>query len=56
MPSNSLQRVPVVLCDSDDVEALTAMAKRTKVVITTVGPYTKVRKHYEFSCFALKWE
>lgn len=39
----SLQKVPVVVCDSNDDAALAQMVTRTKVVVTTVGPYTTVR-------------
>jgi short subunit dehydrogenase-like uncharacterized protein len=31
--------VPLIIADASDAAALEAMAKRTKVVITTVGPY-----------------
>jgi short subunit dehydrogenase-like uncharacterized protein len=30
---------PLVVADADDPASLAAMAKRTKVVLTTVGPY-----------------
>ena len=32
---------PIVVADSSDVDALTRMAQRTRVVATTVGPYRK---------------
>ena len=31
--------IPIVLADSDDAVALAAMVRRTKAVLTTVGPY-----------------
>lgn len=31
------------MADSNDEAALNALTKRTKVVVTTVGPYAKVR-------------
>jgi hypothetical protein len=37
------QDLPTVVCDSGDLTSLEALAVRTKVVLTTVGPYTKVR-------------
>jgi len=33
------EQVPVVIADSKDEAALTEMVKKTKVVVTTVGPY-----------------
>ena len=33
------ESVPIVVADSSDADALTAMAKQTKAIITTVGPY-----------------
>ncbi len=30
---------PLIVADADDAESLTAMVKRTRVVLTTVGPY-----------------
>jgi short subunit dehydrogenase-like uncharacterized protein len=33
--------VSMVVADTGDIDSLHAMAKRTKVVITTVGPYLK---------------
>jgi short subunit dehydrogenase-like uncharacterized protein len=35
------QDLPTVVCDSGDLTSLEALAVRTKVVLTTVGPYTK---------------
>lgn len=32
--------VPVVIADSTDEESLAAMARRTKLIISLVGPYT----------------
>ncbi len=37
-----LQKVPKLVGDSEDEAFLASLAKRTKVVVTTVGPYTKV--------------
>ncbi|MEU4621821.1 saccharopine dehydrogenase NADP-binding domain-containing protein [Actinoplanes sp. NPDC023801] len=36
--------LPVVIADADDEQALTTMAARTRVVVTTVGPYAKYGK------------
>ena len=33
--------LPIVIADSQDSEALSAMTQRTKIVCTTVGPYAK---------------
>lgn len=37
------QKIPTLVADSNDEAALNALTKRTKVVVTTVGPYAKVR-------------
>ena len=31
--------IPLVVADADDADSLTAMCKRTRVILTTVGPY-----------------
>lgn len=36
------QKIATLVADSNDAAALNALAKRTKVVVTTVGPYAKV--------------
>jgi short subunit dehydrogenase-like uncharacterized protein len=41
---------PVVVADANDAEALTTMAGRTRVVITTVGPYAKYGKPLARAC------
>ena len=40
------QDIPTIIGDSNDDAFLNALAKRTKVVVTTVGPYSKVIKAY----------
>ena len=37
-PANSW---PIIVADADDEDALDSLAGRTKVVVTTVGPYLK---------------
>ncbi|BEL10135.1 saccharopine dehydrogenase NADP-binding domain-containing protein [Actinoplanes sichuanensis] len=41
---------PIVVADANDAEALTTMAGRAKVVITTVGPYAKYGKPLARAC------
>lgn len=41
-PKSREQKIPTLLADSNDEAALNALTKRTKVVVTTVGPYAKV--------------
>jgi short subunit dehydrogenase-like uncharacterized protein len=41
---------PVVIADANDTEALTTMAGRARVVITTVGPYAKYGKPLARAC------
>jgi len=45
-------QVPLIVADSFDGEALTAMAKSTKVVCTTVGPYAKYGEALVQACAA----
>ncbi|MFC4065741.1 saccharopine dehydrogenase family protein [Actinoplanes subglobosus] len=41
---------PVVIADAGDADALTTMAGRTRVVVTTVGPYAKYGKPLARAC------
>jgi len=38
---NAPTSIPIIVADADDVSALTAMVKRTAVVLTTAGPYQR---------------
>ena len=42
--------LPIVVADASDREALTTMAARTRVVVTTVGPYAKYGKPLARAC------
>lgn len=42
--------LPIVVADADDVAALTTMAGRTRVVVTTVGPYAKFGRPLARAC------
>ena len=42
--------VPVLIADSNDAEALDAIARRTRVVLTTVGPYARYGSTLVESC------
>ncbi|GAA1600167.1 saccharopine dehydrogenase family protein [Actinoplanes couchii] len=42
--------LPIVVADAHDVPALTTMAGRTRVVLTTVGPYAKFGKPLARAC------
>ncbi|HEY0254341.1 MAG TPA: saccharopine dehydrogenase NADP-binding domain-containing protein, partial [Kofleriaceae bacterium] len=44
--------VPIILCDTGDRAACEAMAARTKVVCTTVGPYAKYGAEVVAACAA----
>lgn len=44
--------VPIVICDTGDRAACEAMAARTKVVCTTVGPYAKYGAEVVAACAA----
>lgn len=39
LEENALDGVPVIVADVEDPESIEAMAKRTKILINTVGPY-----------------
>ncbi|MAT92138.1 MAG: saccharopine dehydrogenase [Halioglobus sp.] len=41
LPAATRESVDTVLADSDDSDSLAAMARRTRVLCTTVGPYAK---------------
>jgi len=41
LPGAETANLPVLLADSDDPESLLAMARQTRVVCTTVGPYAR---------------
>ncbi|MEP0189676.1 MAG: saccharopine dehydrogenase NADP-binding domain-containing protein [Erythrobacter sp.] len=43
---------PLVVADADDPASLTAMCERTKVVLTTVGPYTNYGEPLVKACAA----
>ena len=45
--------VPLVVADSNDESALEALAARTKVVLTTVGPYARYGSSLVAACAAL---
>lgn len=42
--------VPILVADSDDASALEAMAKRTRVVLSTVGPYARFGSELVAAC------
>ena len=44
--------VPVVIADSNDMDSLFKMTKRTKVICTTVGPYAKYGSKLVEACIA----
>lgn len=44
------ETVPVLIADSDDSDSLDALARRTRVVLTTVGPYAKYGSKLVESC------
>lgn len=46
------REVPVVVADSGDVESLRAMARQTRVVATTVGPYARYGEALVGACVA----
>uniref|UniRef100_K3XAR3 Saccharopine dehydrogenase NADP binding domain-containing protein n=1 Tax=Globisporangium ultimum (strain ATCC 200006 / CBS 805.95 / DAOM BR144) TaxID=431595 RepID=K3XAR3_GLOUD len=39
--ADAIDRIPILVADSDDVEAVLALVKSTKVVLTLAGPYAK---------------
>src|ERR1700760_2214 len=41
---------PIVVADAGDAEALSRLAARTRVVITTVGPYAKYGRELVHAC------
>src|SRR5688572_25883058 len=41
---------PIIVADATDAEALAAMAARTRVVITTAGPYAKYGRILARAC------
>ena len=43
---------PIVLADSSDEDSITAMAESTRVVVTTVGPYSKYGMPLVLACAA----
>ena len=46
--ANSL--IPIIIANSDDIESLNLMIKRTRVICTTVGPYAKYGSKLVSSC------
>jgi len=46
--ANSL--IPIVIANSDDIQSLNLMIKRTRVICTTVGPYAKYGSKLVSSC------
>ena len=42
--------IPIIIANSDDIESLNSMIKRTKVICTTVGPYAKYGSKLVSSC------
>ncbi len=44
------QQLPIVIADAADPAALTAMAMRTRVVVSTVGPYALHGSHLVAAC------
>ena len=46
--ANSL--ISIIIANSDDIESLNSMIKRTKVICTTVGPYAKYGSKLVSSC------
>ena len=43
-------KVPIIIADSNDLESLNEMTKKTKVICTTVGPYAKFGSNLVSSC------
>jgi len=35
------EKIPILIADSNNIDQLTAMAEKSKVVISTVGPFTR---------------
>ena len=42
--------IPIIIANSDDIESLNLMIKRTRVICTTVGPYAKYGSKLVSSC------
>ena len=42
--------IPIVIANSDDIQSLNLMIKRTRVICTTVGPYAKYGSKLVSSC------
>ena len=45
---------PVIVCDSSDADAVRAMAERTRVLLTTVGPYARYGTPIVEACVAAR--